>query len=339
MILHPYRPTRQVMQSWAELVNDSSYLFDNVLPFYQRTVHFTPPNTAVRAPNATAQYNESAFQSGNNGNLQVSYTNYAMPFSSWMKQGMKAIGINETTDFNSGSLMGSQYCTSTIRPTDQTRSSSHAAFFNELSQNPRLVVYQHTLVKRILFDGNSTKGVRITTGDFSSTLRANSEVIVSAGAFQSPQLLMVSGIGPAETLAEHGIEVVSDLPGVGQNMWDHVYFGPTYRVRVPTLARIARDLVYLISQFVEYLHYQRGPVASPVTDFLAWEKIPRHLRSRFSSQTKAELSRFPSDWPEVEVGGDRHLLSVISHLLTDYAAVSLGIWICWKQFGTPVTSA
>ena len=290
------------MRHWAELVDDNSYLFHNVLPFYQRTVHFTPPNIAVRAPNSTVQYNESAFGSGRNGPLEVSYSNYAMPFSSWMKLGMKAIGINEANDFNSGSLMGFQYCSSTIRSTDQTRSSSHAAFLNELSQITHLIVYHHTLAKRILFDDGSAKGVRVATGESAYTLRANKEVIISAGAFQSPQLLLVSGIGAAETLAEYGIPVVSDLPGVGQNMCDHIYFGPTHRVRVISLARIARDLVYLISQFVEYLHHQRGPVASPVTDFLAWEKVPRPLRSHFSAQTKADLAQFPSDWPEVEVG-------------------------------------
>ena len=306
------------MNRWAELVNDSSYQYDNVFPFYQRTVRFTPPNTAIRDRNATAQYNESAFGSGN-GPLEVSYTNYPMPFSSWMKLGMTAIGINETNDFNSGSLMGSQYCTSTIRPVDQTRSSSHAAFLNKISQMPHLIIYQHTLAKKIVFDSsNRARGVSVSAGESAFTLRAEREVIVSSGVFGSPHLLMVSGIGDAEILAQYGINVVSDLPGVGQNMWDHVYFGPTYRVRVTTLTRIARDLLYLISQAMEYLRYQRGPVASPVTDFLAWEKIPRRLRSRFSSQTKADLSQFPSDWPEVEVRNQYIVLLVLKRILTYY---------------------
>lgn len=288
------------MQIWAQFVNDSSYLYDNVLPFYQKTVHFTPPNLAYREPNATALYNESAFDA-DGGPLEVSYANYAMPFSSWVKLGMEAIGIKETADFNSGSLMGSQYCASTIRASDQTRSSSHSAFFDGPAQYPRLVVYPYTMAKKIIFDSlNSARGVVVQTGENSYSIFARKEVIVSAGAIQSPQLLMVSGIGPAETLAEFGIDIVSDLPGVGQNMWDHVYFGPTFRVNVLTFTKVITNMSYLLSQVAEYNRYRRGPLTNPVSDFLAWEKIPRHLRAGFSSQTKADLARFPNDWPELE---------------------------------------
>lgn len=300
------------MQRWAELVNDSSYLFDNVLPFYKRSVHFTPPNTLVRLPNATVRYAADAFDP-RGGPLEVSYPNYAMPFASWMKLGMEAIGINETQDFNTGSLLGFQYCTSTIRPKDQTRSSSHSAFLDGPRRLPHLTVYRHTLAKKILFDYQKrAKGVQVSTVNLTYSLGATREVIISAGAFQSPQLLMVSGVGPAETLAEYSIDVVSDLPGVGQNLQDHVYFGPSYRVGVLGFTRVMTDLLYFLSQCVEYLTYHRGALTSPVVDFLAWEKVPRYLRSGFSAQTEADLAQFPSDWPEVEVG--RRSLSVLSNV-------------------------
>jgi choline dehydrogenase len=69
------------------------------------------------------------------------------------------------------------------------------------------------------------------------TLAANREVILSAGAFQSPQLLMVSGVGPASTLESFSIPVIEDRPGVGQNMWDHVESGPVYPVDVGNVAK------------------------------------------------------------------------------------------------------
>ena len=77
------------------------------------------------------------------------------------------------------------------------------------------------------------------------TLSATKEVIISAGAFQSPQLLMVSGIGPSEQLEAHGIDVIANRPGVGQNMWDHPFLAPTYRVQVTTFTKFAnnRDLL------------------------------------------------------------------------------------------------
>jgi hypothetical protein len=96
------------MDEWATVVDDDSYKFDQVLPLYKKSVEFTPPNTQYRAANASAAYDPSAYDS-NGGPLQVSYANFAMPFSSWMNLGMQAIGINKTQDFNLGSLMGAQY--------------------------------------------------------------------------------------------------------------------------------------------------------------------------------------------------------------------------------------
>ena len=85
--------------------------------------------------------------------------------------------------------------------------------------NPNLVVYDQTLAKKVIFDGNKKAiAVAVDSDGLQYTLSANKEVIVSGGAFQSPQILMVSGVGPAATLQQHGIPVIADRPGVGQNM-------------------------------------------------------------------------------------------------------------------------
>lgn len=105
------------MAEWASAVNDSSYAWDNVLPFFKRTVHFTPPNIFARSPNATPSYDPRAYDS-EGGPLEVSFANYAMPFSSWVKLGMNATGIEDIQDFNAESLIGTQYCTVTVRPPD-----------------------------------------------------------------------------------------------------------------------------------------------------------------------------------------------------------------------------
>ncbi|KAF7594744.1 hypothetical protein BBP40_008451 [Aspergillus hancockii] len=275
-----------------------SYTFDRVMPYFKRSVQFTPPNQETRHPNGSAGFDSTAYDA-RGGPLQVSYSNYAMPFSSWMRLGMHAIGIYDTSEFNLGSLMGAQYCISTIRPQDQTRSSSESSF---LATNPSfLTTYTHTLAKKILFNAQKRATgvlVRGILGPF--TLHANREVILSAGAFQSPQLLMVSGIGPAITLKEHGIPIVADRPGVGQNMWDHPLFGPSYRVKVTTVTKVVTDLSYLLKQVVNAAVLKQGPLTNPIADYLGWEKIPRRLRSNFSQQTQRELALFPSDWPEAE---------------------------------------
>lgn len=296
------RPTKGSTQLWADLVDDQSYTFDKLLPYYKRTVTFTPPHTNLRSANATAEYALGAF-SQNGRPLQVSYPNYDMSFSSWMKLGMQAIGINESQDFNSGSLFGCQYCSSTIDGVDQKRSSSQTAFLPLDSFDLwTLTIYKNTLAKRVLFDSrNRAVAVRVQSGILEYSLKAEREVIVSAGAFQSPQLLMVSGIGPADTLETYGIEVLSNLPGVGQNMWDHVFFGPTYRVALSTFTKLAADLIFLVEQLFVFLFTHNGMLTNPITDFLAFEKFPQSQRGGFSSNTEKELSRFPSDWPEIEV--------------------------------------
>ncbi|OOF96683.1 GMC oxidoreductase [Aspergillus carbonarius ITEM 5010] len=309
------RPTIESMEQWASTVNDSSYTFDQVLPYYKTSVKFTPPNTQLRAKNASASYDGSAYES-TGGPLKVSYANYAMPFSTWMDLGMKEIGIKEAPDFNLGSLMGGQYCASTIDPSSEFRSSSEASF---LANKPStLTTYSNTLAKKILFNNQKqATGVQVK-GPMGNiyTIKANREVIVSAGVFQSPQLLMVSGIGPQDQLEDHGISVISNLPGVGQNMWDHPFFAPSYRVNVQTFTAIATNLLGIIGQFLSMVTVKTGPLTNPIADYLAWEKIPASLRSAFSSQTTTQLATFPSDWPEAEYISGAGFIGNMSNLLT-----------------------
>jgi choline dehydrogenase len=108
------RGTRESYAQWADAVGDSSYSFDNLLPFFKKSVKFTPPSSK-RAANASAEYSASAFDAAG-GPLDVSYANYAAPFSSYMEGAFNNIGIQDASDFNSGTLMGAQYCSSTISP-------------------------------------------------------------------------------------------------------------------------------------------------------------------------------------------------------------------------------
>ncbi|KAE8401835.1 hypothetical protein BDV37DRAFT_285240 [Aspergillus pseudonomiae] len=292
------RPTRGTMKQWAAAVGDSSYTFDRVLPYFKRSVHFTPPNQQTRFPNSTPSFDPAAYDP-HGGPLHASYSNYAMPFSSWMRLAMHSIGIEDRDEFNLGSLLGAQYCTSTIRPLDQKRSSAERSFLE--TKPPWLTIYTYVLAKRILFNSQKRATGVLAKGKLGEfTLHANKEVIISAGAFQSPQLLMVSGIGPAKTLEGHGIPVLADRPGVGQNMWDHPFFAPSYRVRVPTVPTLLANLLNLLTQAVNAVIFQQGPFTSPLTDYLAWEKIPNSLRANFSRKTIEDLARFPRDWPEAE---------------------------------------
>jgi choline dehydrogenase len=289
------RPDTGSMQEWADLVNDQSYTFDNLLPYFKKSVRFSPPNTKKRAPNATALYNAAAFSPAG-GPLRVSYANYAGPFSSYIQPSLNQIGIPTVQDFNSGSLMGAQYCSSTINPSNENRDSSQTSFLNAARQRPNLHVYQLVMAKKINFAADlSATSVLLATG---AVLTARKEVVLSAGAFQSPQLLMVSGIGPAATLRKFGIPVLLDRPGVGQNLTDHVFFGPSYRVNVQTFTRLANDPLYVAAQFaIDYALLKQGPLTNPVCDFLGWEKANR---TSISPEAAAVLDTYPPSWPDIE---------------------------------------
>ncbi|KAJ5334398.1 Glucose-methanol-choline oxidoreductase [Penicillium brevicompactum] len=292
------RPSKQSLEVWAELVNDSSYLFDNVLPYFKKTVSFSPP-FGTRFANATPLFNATSFDHDGQP-VQVSYPKYATPFSTWVKRGMSEVGIEEVEDFNSGSLMGHQYCAMTIQQADASRSSSESAFLQTGFRFGSWTVYQFAMAKKIIFDANHrATGVVVEQGN-QFILSARREVIICAGAFQSPQLLMVSGLGPAEIIHAHGIDLVVDLPGVGQNMWDHVFFGPSYEVNVPTLGMLNNDLISMLVQVEMWLLGGNGILTNPSTDYIAFEKLPKASRSQFSDMNEQDLAWFPSDWPEVE---------------------------------------
>lgn len=117
----------------------------------------------------------------------------------------------------SGELLGHDYVALTVNQ-NQERSSSQTSYGNLAFRETSLTVYVRTLAKKILFDNRKTvTGVQVETGGLHYNIHARREVILSAGAIQSPQLLLVSGVGPAEVLKKHKIPVIHDLPGVGQN--------------------------------------------------------------------------------------------------------------------------
>ena len=294
---HSLRSSIDSFRKWASQVGDDAYTFENLLPYYKKSVTFTQPNLSKRYTNTTLNYNPSSFDISVQGPLQVSFSNWASPFASWCQRGLAAIGVIPNDGFNDGSLFGSMWLTSTINPASETRSSSETAFLKQKTQNCSLQVFPRSLAKRILFNADKVAtGVVVTSNTSAYTLNARKEVILSAGAFQSPQLLMVSGIGPAKTLAQYDIPLISNLPAVGQNMWDNFIFGPSYPVNVITLSQLPRNAQYAAQIAEEYINDQSGPLTY-AAGYVGFEKLPN--RSSFSASTNASLRNFPSDWPEV----------------------------------------
>ena len=288
------RPDEGSLQQWADNVGDQSFNYQHMLPYYQKSCKFTAPDSNVKTRDANIKYESSVFEI-NGGPLLISYPNDIRPFSTHLGSAFSEIGIPHANDFNSGELNGSQFCTMTMDPTTAIRCSSQTAFLDACQARPNFKVFRDTLAEKITFDNEKrATGVKIDSGLF---LRARKEVILSAGAFQSPQLLMISGIGPAATLDSFGIPVVADRPGVGQNMSDHIMFGPSYRVKVKSLANELGDPTQVLAILNNSFLNARGPLASQGCDFLAWEKVPQ---SMVSTDAGKYLSTLPASWPDLE---------------------------------------
>ena len=260
------RGTRGAYQQWADMVGDDSYAWDNFLPYFMKAMDFSPPSSA-RPSNATPQYDPKVLGSG--GPLSVSYPTYAQPFSSWAKKGLEELGINPIDGFESGYLNGSSYTIKTVNPKSVTRESSETSYLTKIGlTKSNLIVYQSTAAMKLLFDdAKKATGVSVNSAGSEYMLSAKREVIVSAGAFQSPHLLMVSGIGPAETLGQFDIPVLSDLPAVGQNMWDHILGGPSFPVGLPTFTQL-QNTSYLAAVTEQYISNRSGPLTTTQSDML-----------------------------------------------------------------------
>lgn len=210
-----------------------------------------------------------------------------------------SLGIYPTSiGFNSGKVEGSGWVPGTIDPATGYRSSSQTSFLSEALKFTSLKVYTRTMATKIIFDTRKrARGLEVETAGKSFFLEAKKEVILSAGAFQSPQLLMVSGIGPREVLQRNGIEVLHELNGVGQNLQDHTYTGVSYRVNVETASKLLNDRAYAIQADEDFLTKTTGPLTNGPA-YIGFEKLPR---SSISETARLALdASFPSDWPEME---------------------------------------
>lgn len=247
-----------------------TYTVANLLPFYKTSVHFTPPSVAF--PNSSNTQDLSAF-SVSGGPLQVSFGGYNDPFATRAQRGLQGVGQEAIDSFQSGRLLGSAYYPSTIEPVKATRSSSQSSYLNSVLNVTSLRVYNNTLAQKILFRGRAARAVKILSQNLDYIINALKEIIVSAGTFQSPQLPMISGIGPRETLQALGIPVLKELAGVGQNLWDHAYFGASYPVSVPTNSAGLNNLALAQAAVETYQQSSSGPLSVAATGILGWEKI------------------------------------------------------------------
>ncbi|KAK3942480.1 GMC oxidoreductase [Diplogelasinospora grovesii] len=297
------RSTRGTQDRWAQIAGDDSYKWDNMLPYYKKSVTLTPPNWQKRnMPNATFTYDTTAFNPAGQGGgpVQISWANWVDPAATWLAKCLQGMGMPKSdVGFTSGTLSGFGAWTNTeIDPTTAERSSA-TEYLKQAIENTEIMVYHQTQAMKINFDNTKrARSVLVSTMGLEYTLSASKEVIVSAGVYHSPQLLMVSGVGPKATLQKYNIPVVSDLP-VGQGLQDQIWFTVSSGITSPNAIQIASDPANREILLREYLDDQSG-VLSSAGGYLAFEKLPSEFRTAFSKRTASALAALPSDFPEIE---------------------------------------
>jgi choline dehydrogenase len=196
---------------WQELGNPG-WSYRDMLPYFKKSEH--------------QQRGANAYH-GVDGELSVTDLIAPTAISQRFVDATISLGYEYNPDFNGAQQQGVGSYQFTIK--DGKRHSAAAAFLVPILQRPNLTVTTGALVTRLLFKGNRTIGVEYLHQGMLHQVRVNKEVILSAGVFDSPKLLMLSGVGDAAQLQALGIDVVADLPGVGQNLLDHILVTVAYQ--------------------------------------------------------------------------------------------------------------
>ena len=192
-------------EEWQEL-GASGWGYQDVLPYFKR--------------GEDCVYGGDAYRGDQGGLTTCNGNNMKNPlYRAFIKAGEQA-GYGYTEDYNGYRQEGFGRMDMTVR--DGVRCSTAMAYLKPAMNRPNLDIQTHALTTRVIMDGKTAVGVEYRQGGKTRRVRARKEVILSASSFNSPKLLMLSGIGPADHLKEHGIEVVHDLPGVGRNLQDHL---------------------------------------------------------------------------------------------------------------------
>ena len=248
---------------WAALTGEAAWRWDNCLPdFITHESHYRLD--AGQAPDAAmAQFH------GSHGEWRVEKQRLRWDVLDGFMQAAQQAGIPLTDDFNRGDNHGVGYFD--VNQKAGWRWNAAKAFLRPVTmRRPNFSLWTHAQVSRLLFERGvdgalRCSGAEVVRGGASghkATVAARREVILCAGAIGSPQILQLSGVGPANLLQRHGIAVVQDLPGVGENLQDHLQIRAVYQVQgTRTLNTLANSLLGKAGIALEYALSRSGPMS------------------------------------------------------------------------------
>jgi choline dehydrogenase len=248
------RGQRQDFDLWRQLGN-TGWSYDDVLPYFRR------------AENQERGAND---HHGAGGPLDVSDLRARHELHDAFIAAAEEAGYRRNLDFNGAEQDGVGPLQVTVR--NKRRCSAAVAYLRPALKRPNLHLEVRALAHRVLFDGRCAVGLEFSQDGVVRRTRTRGEVILAGGSINSPLLLQLSGVGPGELLRAHGIAVVHDLPGVGDNLQDHLNSRVVYRARRPnTLNEISRSWMRQARAGLEYALARRGALmmgAAPIGLFV-----------------------------------------------------------------------
>lgn len=241
------RGNHRDFDNWASKGNEG-WSFADVLPYYKKIENFTIP-----------EYQDPKYHS-NDGYLTIGYAPFHTKLAESIVKASEEYGMNYV-DYNGATQTGVSYLQVTQK--DGVRASSSRAYLHPIRNRPNFQVRKQAMVKKIMIDPETkqVQGVEVMINNMAYQIRAKREVIVSAGAINSPQLLMLSGIGPKKHLTQVGIPVIKNAK-VGYNLMDHIAAGGlTFTIDKPLSIR-TNDVLQR-DPLVNFLSHHKGPLTLP----------------------------------------------------------------------------
>ena len=262
---------------WRQLGN-TGWSFDDVLPYFKRAEH----QQSIR----------DDFH-GSGGPLAVSDVE-KHPIAEAFIDSAMALGFERNDDFNGAQQDGVGYHQTTTR--NGKRCSTAVGYLNPARGRANLQIVTHAHSEKIVVEGKRAVAVQYRQGGHVKTARARREIVLCGGAIGSPQLLLLSGIGPAAHLAQHGIAVVHDLPGVGQNLQDHYSAPIKLKAAMPvTVNDVMLSNVKKLKVGMQYYMFKTGPLAMISSPAALFAKTRPELAT---PDVKISISPFSADRPQ-----------------------------------------
>jgi choline dehydrogenase len=248
---------------WRQL-GCEGWAWDDVAPYFRKAQH--------------QERSDCGDWHGAGGPLNVSDVTETNPVSDAVLEACVEAGIPRKRDLNGEDQEGVAYYQLTVK--NGQRCSAAVAYLHPAMGRANLRVETNALARRVLFEGKRAVGVAFSQNGVVRTAKARAEVILAGGAINSPQLLQLSGVGPGQLLAEHGIAVVHDLPGVGENLQDHYVTGARFRLKAGTISVNEQSKGgRLAAEALKYLFTRKGLLTLSAAHIAAFCKSRPDLAS------------------------------------------------------------